>query len=188
MRWHDHSRLEGYHALLSPSKPAWLNYDEDKIDAMVGASIASRRGTDLHELAQRMINLGVRLPKTTETLNQYVNDAIGYRMKPEQILFYSPNCYGQADALSFNEIKMMLRVHDLKTGVTRSTMTQLKVYAALFCLEYGHNPTDLLIELRIYQNDDVQVEEADPTEIMVIMDRIKIYDLRIEVLKKEVYG
>lgn len=188
MQFRSHSRLEGRHALLSPSKPAWLNYDEMKIDSLVATSVAAQRGTELHDLAQRMITLKVPLPKTSATLNQYVNDAIGFRMRPEQILFYSDNCHGTADAISFNEMKKFLRIHDLKTGVTKSNMSQLKVYVALFCLEYGYNPNDIGIETRIYQNDDVQIEEIDPVEILVIMDRIRVYDLRIELLKKEVYG
>lgn len=186
MRFNDHSRLTGSHALLGASKYSWVNYDDDKLDAMVFASFAARRGTDLHELAQRMINLGITLPKTTQTLNQYVNDAIGFRMTPEQMLFYSPNCYGQADAIAFGKNK--LRIHDLKTGITRCSMVQLEIYAALFCLEYGLKPTQIEIELRIYQNDDVEILQADPVSILRIMDRIVAFDRRIDELRNEVYG
>lgn len=186
MRFNDHSRLSGSHALLSPSKYAWVNYDDDKLDATVIASFAATRGTELHELAQRMIRLGVRLPETTATLNQYVNDAIGFRMTPEQMLFYSPNCYGQADSMSFGKNK--LRIHDLKTGITRCKMTQLEVYAALFCLEYGFKPTAIEIELRIYQNDAVEIMEGDPLTITRIMDIIEVFDRRINELREEVYG
>lgn len=186
MRFNDHSRLTGSHALLSPSKGAWVNYDEEKLDVMVFTSFAARRGTELHELAQRMITLGVRLPKTSETLNMYVNDAIGFRMTPEQMLFYSHNCYGQADAISFGKRK--LRIHDLKTGVTRCSMTQLEIYAALFCLEYGLKPTEIEIELRIYQNDNVLIEEGDVLSITRIMDQIVVFDQRINQLKEEVHG
>jgi hypothetical protein len=31
----------------------------------------------------------------------YVNDAIGYQMTPEQPIYYSENCVGTADAISF---------------------------------------------------------------------------------------
>lgn len=186
MRFNDHSRLVGSHALLSPSGYSWVNYDEEKIDQMVFASFAARRGSELHDVAQKLITLGVKLPETTETLNMYVNDAIGYRMTPEQMLFYSHNCYGQADAISFGRNK--LRIFDLKTGITRCKMTQLEIYGALFCLEYQIKPADIDIELRIYQNDNVEIEEGDILTITNIMDKIVIYDDRINKLREEVYG
>lgn len=186
MRFNDHSRLAGSHALLSPSSYSWVNYDEDKLDAMVFASFAARRGTELHDLAQKMIRLGVKLPETNQTLNMYVNDAIGFRMTPEQMLFYSVNCYGQADSISFR--KNVLRIHDLKTGINPTRMTQLEIYAALFCLEYRVKPFDIEIELRIYQNDEIQAAPGDPLTITSIMDRIKVYDARINQIRDGVYG
>ena len=30
----------------------------------------------------------------------YVNDGVGFKLTPEQILYYSPYCYGTADAIS----------------------------------------------------------------------------------------
>lgn len=186
MRFNDHSRLIGSHALLSPSNYSWVNYDEDKLDQMVFASFASRRGTELHDLAQKAIRLGVKLPDTNQTLNMYVNDAIGFRMTPEQMLFYSINCYGQVDAISFGRNK--LRIHDLKTGVNPTKMTQLEIYAALFCLEYHIKPSNIEIELRIYQNDQVNEEQGDALTITSIMDRIRVYDARINELRDEVYG
>lgn len=186
MRFREHSNLSGTHALLSPSNYHWVNYDDHKLDARVVASFAARRGTDLHDLAQRMIRLGVKLPETTQTLNMYVNDAIGYRMTPEQTLFYSPNCYGTADAIGFWRDK--LRIHDLKTGLIQTKVTQLEIYAALFCLEYAFKPTEIEMELRIYQNDEVHVYDGDPLTILSIMDRIVVFDRRIEELRKEAYG
>lgn len=186
MRFRDHSNLVGNHAFLSPSSPHWVNYDEQKIDARIVSSFAAKRGSDLHELAQRMIRLGVKLPKTTETLNMYVNDAIGFRMSPEQTFFYSNNCYGTADAAGFSKNK--LRVHDLKTGITHTKVTQLEVYAALFCLEYSFKPVEIEIELRIYQNDEVRIYEGDPLEVTRIMDKIVEFDIRIEQLRTEAYG
>lgn len=186
MRFNDHSRFVGSHALLSPSKYSWINYDEDNLDAMVFRTMAARRGTELHELAQRMIRLGVQLPRTTATLNQYVNECIGYRLTPEQVLFYSPNCFGQADAVGFR--KNLLRISDLKTGVTECKFGQLLVYAALFCLEYGVKPTQIGIELRIYQNDEVRLLEGDPLEITSIMDKIEYFDRRINEVNEEVFG
>lgn len=186
MRFNDHSRLAGSHAFLSPSKYQWVGYDDEKLDRTLFSWMAARRGSDLHDLAQRMIRLGVKLAETTETLNRYVNDAIGFRMTPELTLFYSNNCYGQADAVGFRKNK--LRIHDLKTGVIPCKMTQLEVYAALFCLEYGFKPTAIEIELRLYQNDDVQIQEGDPLSITSIMDRIVHFDRRINEIREEVYG
>jgi hypothetical protein len=186
MRFKDHSNLSGTHALLSPSNYHWVNYDDQKLDARVFASFAAKRGTDLHDLAQRMIRLGIKLPDTTETLNSYVNDCIGFRMIPEQTLFYSNNCYGTTDAIGFRMKK--LRIFDLKTGINRTNVTQLIVYAALFCLEYGHKPIDIEMEFRIYQNDSVEIYEGDPLEVTRIMDLIVVFDRRIDELKMEAYG
>lgn len=186
MRFNTHSNLTGSHALLSPSNYHWVNYDDQKIEARVIASFAAKRGSDLHDLAQRMITLGVKLPRTTETLNMYVNDAIGFRMTPEVTLFYSLNCYGTADTIGFGKSK--LRIHDLKTGITQTSVTQLEIYAALFCLEYGLKPTEIEIELRIYQNDDVRIYEGDPLTITRIMDQIVYFDKYIDKMRLEVSG
>lgn len=186
MRFNDHSRFADSHALLSPSKYSWVNYDEDKLDGMVLAALAARRGTELHDLAQRLIRLGERLPDSTRTLNHYVNDCIGFRMTPEQTLFYSPNCFGKTDAIGFR--KNLLRISDLKTGVNECKFTQLRVYAALFCLEYRIKPTDIAMEFRIYQNDELRLEEGDPLEITSIMDKIVWFDRRVNEINEEVFG
>lgn len=176
--------LVGQHAFLSPSNPAWLNYDPDKLDRVFHTQMAAKRGTELHALANNLIKLGVRLPDTTETLNAYVNDCIGFRLTPEQVLYYSENCFGTADACGFRNDT--LRIFDLKTGVTEAKMNQLKVYAALFCLEYKFKPTQIQIELRVYQNDDVRVELGDPDEVFHIIDRIITFDKRLKILREEV--
>ena len=100
----------------------------------------------------------------------YVNDAIGFRMQPEQVLFYSSYCFGCADAISFK--RDQLRIHDLKTGKGITHMEQLEIYAALFCLEYDVTVSDIEIELRIYQNNKVRIHNPDVTEILPIMDKI----------------
>jgi hypothetical protein len=146
-------------------------------------ALAAQRGTELHDLAHNLIRLGVKLPRTPKTLNLYVNDAIGFRMTPEQILYYSDNSFGTADAISFRKNK--LQIHDLKTGTTPTSVRQLEVYAALFCLEYRMKPFDIEIELRIYQNDEIQIFEADPDIIFHIMDKIITFDKRIDALKME---
>lgn len=113
----------------------------------------------------------------------YVNDAIGYRMNAEQPLYYSDNCFGTADAVSFRRNK--LRVHDLKTGVTPTSEHQLEVYASLFCLEYRFKPMDIEIEMRIYQNDEARIYLADPNDITHIMDKIVMFDKRINEMRLE---
>jgi hypothetical protein len=183
MHFNTHSQLLGQHAFLSASKYHWINYDEDKLDRVFLAAMAAQRGTDLHALAHQAIRLGVHLPKTQKTLSLYVNDAIGYRMSPEQVLYYSPNCYGTADTISFRRGK--LRIHDLKTGTAPTSEHQLEVYAALFCLEYRVKPFEIEMELRIYQNDEVRVYEADPDSIFHIMDKIILFDKRINVIRTE---
>lgn len=147
------------------------------------AFLAAKRGTELHAFAHEAIRLGIKLPRGTKSLNSYVNDAIGFRMSSEQILYYSDNCFGTADTISFR--KNYLRIHDLKTGATPTSERQLEVYAALFCLEYKFNPLTIEIELRIYQNDEVRIYMGDPDIILHIMDRIRVFDKRIEAIKEE---
>ena len=183
MNFNKHSELKGLHAFLGASKYHWVNYDEEKLARTFRNSMEAQRGTTLHELARLAIEQGVRLARSTKTLNQYVNDAIGFKMKPEQVLFYSVNCFGTADAISFKDD--FLRIHDLKTGITATSMTQVKIYAAIFCLEYGFAPFEMDMELRIYQNDQVLVEIPESSEIKEIMDRIVIFDELIERLKSE---
>jgi hypothetical protein len=183
MIFNEHLKLANTHAFLSASKPHWINYTDEKLDARFTTALAAQRGTELHAFAHDAIRLRIKQADNGTTLSQYVNDAIGFRMTPEQVLFYSYNCYGTADAISFRAA--MLRIHDLKNGVVISSMNQLYVYAALFCLEYGIKPFEIETELRIYQNDDVKVETADPDTVTHIMDKIKTSDRRIEELRRE---
>lgn len=185
MLWNMHSRLVGAHAFLSASKHHWVNYDDDKMERVFTAAMAAKRGTELHTLAHDLIRLGVKLPANKRTLNAYVNDAIGFRMKPEQVLYYSDYAFGTADAIGFRD--NYLRIHDLKTGLTKTSVTQLEVYAAFFCLEYGFMPRELDgIELRIYQNDEVQIYMGDPHEITRIMSKIRAFNARLIELSLEV--
>lgn len=185
MIFNQHLDLAGKHAFLSPSSPHWMNYDDQKLEARFHASMASRRGTDLHALAHEAIRLGVKLGKGNLALARYVNDGIGYKMVCEQPLYYSPNCFGTADTIVFRRNK--LRIHDLKTGITATSEKQLEVYAALFCLEYGVSPFDIEIELRIYQRDDVRTFDCDPNGILYIMDRIIEFDQRLELIREETW-
>lgn len=115
----------------------------------------------------------------------YVNDAIAFKMAPEQPLYYSDICFGTADAISFRN--NTLRIHDLKTGVGKTSEHQLEVYAALFCLEYGISPFDITIELRIYQNNEIQIFDGVADEILNIMDTIIAFDKQIEMLNEDNY-
>lgn len=185
MNFTEHYELQGKHAYLSPSQPAWLNYPEEKLVMSYTNHQARALGTRIHELASELIELGIKLPRTSSTLNAFVNDAIGYKMNSEVLLYYSDFCFGTADAISFN--RNLLRIGDLKTGVTPASMQQLKVYAAIFCLEYKHDPEAIGIELRLYQFDDVQLVNPDPLEIKDIMDKIIESDRVLSMMGKGAY-
>lgn len=183
MNFNDHSRLVGQHAFLSASNYHWINYDDSKLDARWVTAMAARRGSEMHELAANLIRLGVKLPKTPTTINLYVNDAIGYRMRPEQVLYYSDNAFGTADAIGYRAGK--LRIYDLKTGTATTSIHQLEVYAALFCLEYRFKPHELEMDFRIYQSDEVRMYEGDPVVVAYIMDKMITFDKRINALREE---
>ena len=187
MNFNEHSSLIGEHAFLSASKYHWLNYSDDKLRDTFENMLAVERGTELHELAAQCITLGVKLPKSKRTLNMYVNDAIGFKMQPEQVLYYSPYCFGTTDAISFRNNK--LRIHDLKTGKTPAHLDQLEIYAALFFLEYGNElkvkPSDVDIELRIYQNDDILINVPEPGYIEEICNKIVHADYVLNKLNEQ---
>lgn len=174
MIFNNHSNLRGQHAFMSPSQHAWTNYDADKFASVYRNRLAIERGERLHDLACRLIEDKIRLVNNKKTLNAYVNSAIALKMKPERVLYYSPKCFGTADAINFDG--EILRVHDLKTGKNIASFRQLEVYAALFMLEYGVSPFDIPIEMRIYQNDDCRVESPDPNTIQMLSDKIVTFD------------
>ncbi len=184
MNFNEHWNLEGRHAFLSPSQYHWLNYTPEKMTERFFTSKAAERGTKLHEYAAMAISLGRKQPRNNDTINMFVNDALGYMMTPEQPLYYSDNCFGTADAISFD--KKLLRIHDLKTGVSPASMLQLEVYAALFCLEYAYKPEDISVELRIYKQNKKEVLVPKPSDISDIMHKIVEYDELINELKKDV--
>ena len=188
MNFNRHLDLEGRHAFLGASKYSWLNYTDEKLKETYFNQRAKLRGIELHDFASRCIRLGQKLPASKKTLNMFVNDAIGYRMQSEQVLFYSENCFGTADAISFKDKTKKLRIHDLKTGITPSSMNQLMIYAAIFCLEYSKDPHELSIELRIYQNDEIEEYIPEATEILLIMQRIRDFDKMLDELKEEEFG
>lgn len=183
MNFNEHWNLEGKHAFLSASKYHWINYDEDRLISVYRNWKAKERGTRLHAFACEAIQLGVKLSNSRRTLNRYVNDAIGFGMSPEVILYYSDNCFGTADSISFDGKR--LRIHDLKTGNTPASFHQLEIYSALFCLEYNYDPNDIDIVLRIYQSDEILEDSPDPSAIVDIMNTIVDFDRVIEGLRKE---
>lgn len=184
MNFNPHFALQGKHAFLSPSSSAWVNYDDDKLATRYYLVSSAQRGTDLHLLAHQAIRLGVRISNADKTLAAYVRDAIGYKMAVEQPLYYSDNCFGTADTISFRQKK--LRIHDLKTGITKTTERQLEVYASIFCLEYGFSPHDIEIELRIYQGGEIKVFIPNPEYILYIMDKIISFDRQLDYLKEAI--
>lgn len=185
MRSNQHSHLAGAHSTLSASQNAWTNYDLEKMEVSYRAKLATQRGQELHEFAASCIRLGQRLEDTSQTLNMYVNDAIGFRMIPEYVLYYSMDAFATADAIT--DRNRFLRIHDLKTGLTEATVRQLEVYAAYYCLEYREDPFKLEgMEFRIYQSDDIKIFEGDPHTVTQIMETIKMFSDHIAKLRAEV--
>lgn len=178
MNFNKHGNLSGLHAPFSASQPHWLRYDDTKAVEVYANKKAAEYGSRLHAWAKETIDLRIKQPRSNRTLCAYVNDAIGYRMNTEVVLFYSERFFGTADAISFNN--GLLRIHDLKTGKTPVHMDQLKIYAALFCLEYHIRPGDIEFELRIYQNDEVVIHNPTVDEIAPIMDKIIHLDKMLE--------
>lgn len=170
MNFNKHLNLEGLHAPFSPSQASWLRYSDDKALDVYMNKKAAEMGTRLHAWAKETIDLGMKQPRSKKTIYAYINDAIGFKMSTEVVLYYSDKFFGTADSISFRN--GMLRIHDLKTGKTPVHMEQLEVYAALFCLEYKVNPSEIDIELRIYQNDGVLVHNPTSEDILDIMNKI----------------
>ena len=183
MNFNNHLNLEGQHAFLGASKYHWINYSEDKVVESYNKFLATLKGTTLHEFAAQCIKLGQKLPKSKKTLNNYVNDAIGYKMIPEQVLYYSENCFGTADAICFRN--RLLRIHDLKTGIITAHMEQLEIYAALFCLEYKVKPSEIEMELRLYQNNEILYHTPTAEDIVPIMDKIITFDKVIRKIREQ---
>ena len=181
MNFVKHSELEGLHAPFSASQSSWLRYDDEKAIQVYNNKKASEMGTKLHEWAKQTIDLGIKQPRSNKTLCAYVNDAIGFKMSTEVVLYYSKYFFGTADAISFR--KNILRIHDLKTGSVGKIehhMEQLEIYAALFCLEYKIKPGEIKMELRVYKNDEVLVHKPTAEDILPIMDKIIHFDKLLE--------
>lgn len=185
MNFNVHSSVDGQHAFLGASKYHWVNYDEEKISDAYRKFIATQKGTETHAFAATCIKRKQKLPSEHKTLDMYVNDAIKYNMNPEQVLYYSENAFGTADAISFDENRGILRIHDLKTGVVPGHVEQLLIYTALFSLEYRIDPFDIKMLLRIYQADQKFNFEPKPEEIVAIKTKIINFDHILTKLQKE---
>jgi hypothetical protein len=207
MNWNQHRNLEGSHAFLSASKYSWLSKTNEEIVQSYTNSFAQAIGTLSHAFAADYIRFREKLRKGDSrtlkmdlmrrgipeyaidirafypTVMRYVNDSIDFMMDPEVLLYYCDLCFGTADSIQVSN--GVLRIHDLKTGTTQAHMEQLIIYAALFCLEYGVKPSDISIELRIYQSDEIvgYIPEAD--EIVHVMDKIIYFDKLIKEFKSE---
>ena len=184
MFFNRHTNLEGLHAPFGASKSSWLRYSDEKIIEVYNNLQAAEMGTRLHEWAKQTIDLGIKQSRSKKTIYSYVNDAIGFNMSTEVVLFYSENFFGTADAISFRN--NFLRIHDLKTGRRPVHMEQLEIYAALFCLEYKVKPGDIHMELRIYQNDEILVYEPTAEDILPIMDKIVHVNKMLEKIERGV--
>lgn len=211
MRWNDHSNLKNTHALFSPSTGGWEKYDQDRLQERYYTSFATTIGTAIHDEAMWHINKKILVKATAKgelklslyknpsipddiidvldfdpifkNYMAYVNDAIGYRMDAEVILYSNDLCYGTTDAISYSND--FLRIHDLKTGVTPAHMEQLFKYAALFCHEYKTDPHKIDMEFRIYQLNDIIVANPTGDDIMPFIDQVtQINKLNKDILER----
>ena len=180
------------HAIFSPSQPSWLNYSDEQIIERYCNMQATERGTRLHEWAAETIALNIRQSRTKKTLNMFINDAIGFRMIPENDFthptrfVYSEFFFGTCDAYSYSN--KILRIHDLKTGKGPVHPEQLEIYAALFYLQEKLDPFENQTILRIYQNDDVAEWEPEPDRIKDIMALIVRKDKLLREYLGGLYG
>jgi len=122
-------------------------------------------------------------PEFIENIRAYVNDAIGYKMYPEVVLYFTDEFFGTTDALIFNEKERLLRVHDLKTGVSIVHVEQLMGYAALFCLEQNIDPLTINYELRIYQGNDILVATPDGNDVKQFVDQYLAFDKEVKIFE-----
>ena len=213
MNWNTHSNLVGKHALFSPSGYHWLNYDmegeefPDLVFKKYKAQYATIIGSVLHEYAEKRIKYRLRMYKTEknnvmmylldsgvpmsvidldsmyDNRMHYVNDAIGFQMEPEIVLYYSENCFGTTDAIYYRNKE--LRIHDYKSGLVPAHMEQPLIYAGLFCLEYGIKTIDISTHLRIYQFNEIVEDNPEPDKIQEVTERIITLDKIVSKWKAE---
>ena len=192
MIWNRHSNLEGSHAFLSASKYNWITKTNEELVQAYTNSYSQTIGTLMHAYAADSIKFREKLRKSDargakfDLMRRGVPEfAIDIRSFFPTVMAYvndSDLCYGTADSITVsNDI---LRIHDLKTGVTPAKTDQLMVYAALFFLEYPYKPERLRTELRIYQMDDIIVREPEVEEIREVMNAIVEKDRVLQKLKE----
>lgn len=181
MDFNKHFELNGKHSFLSGSSYHWINYTPEKLTQVFMNQKKKEEGTELHDFASKAIIKRIKLAPLKKALNMFVNDAIGFGMASEQVLYYSDNCFGTADAILFKN--NFLQIHDLKTGIGKVSFKQLEIYTAMFCLEYSHSPYDIIIEHRIYQGREYMAQTPNPDDIKFIMDKIIDSDKIIDELK-----
>ena len=198
MIWKDYSHLKNTHAFCGASKYAWRNYTIEKLLQAKESSYAATIGTKLHDYAAKNIKKHFKAVKSDKrdvyrylvvendippnavdidrlfpNLMTYINDAIGFGLDPEVILYFSPDFYGTADGISWSESDKILRISDLKTGVTPASFVQLENYAAFFCLDYKIKPSQIKkIEFRLYQNNEILYAEPSSEILFPIIDQI----------------
>lgn len=103
MIFNQHSSLEGLHAPFSASQYHWLRYDDEKAIEIYRNKKASEMGTKLHAWAKETIDLGIKQPRSKKTIYSYVNDAIGYQMNTEVVLFYSERFFWNCRCYKFQK-------------------------------------------------------------------------------------
>ena len=213
MNFEKHLNLKGKHALLSASSWRWMNDDIESLTRRLCSQYATDIGTILHDVAYKHIKHRIKLNKFDkknvmlellsngipgviideidfdamyDNLMTYVNDGVGFKLEPEVVLYYSNNFFGTADAIAYSERDRFLRIHDYKSGTTPAHIEQLKIYAALFSLEYRIKPTEFESELRIYQNNNVIFHNPTADEITKVVNTIMEFDKYIYEMKEEV--
>jgi hypothetical protein len=137
MNWNRHTNLEGSHAFLSASKYNWLKKDKNELIDGYISSFAPTIGTMLHAYAADSIRFREKLRKSDQkavkfdlmrrgipeyaidmnfvfpTLMDYVNDAIGFQMDPEVLLYFSDLCFGTADAIQVSDKALRDSIREL---------------------------------------------------------------------------
>lgn len=196
--WNDHKEYEGKHALFSASGYHWLNYDDETFISKYYSQFSATIGTVIHQLAHECIVSRIKLNKhdvhlvemalykafvpremydanaILDNLVPFVNDAIGFRMYSEKVVFVNPYFFGTVDAIKYDEKELSLRIFDLKTGSGPVKLDQLYIYAAEFCIEYNVDPRKLkLIETKIYQLGGEIKDNPSGDYIYEIMEKIR---------------
>lgn len=208
MNYTRHSELEGKHAFLGASKSGWLRKSPDELFRAYARTYITTIGTAIHDIARKhikhsfpvtlddknsvllslvedykiplqIIDAAVDFASVFDNFMIYVNDCIDYDMVPEQILYYSYNCFATTDAINRLDDIMensIVRVSDLKTGTTPVHKEQIFVYMSLVCLEYNLRPGELEFVGKIFQNGEIQEYNPTGVEIAEIMDTIVMAD------------